>query len=228
MFRAEDIVKRMIDEKYDGISAFAEKVNMPKQTIYSMLTRGLANANVENVIRIASELDIDVQSLAEGKVVSTATDGYPAGSIKAVSSSAFTDVPVLGAIAAGAPIDIEQWSGKTCPIPDEVMWRHPKAFLLEVCGDSMNRHVQEGSYALIDPDIRDAEQVDGKIVAVNVNGYDATLKRVRKAYNAVLLIPESYNPEHEVTVIDFDDPNVESIRIIGQMIWHMVPFDYKY
>lgn len=104
-----------------------------------------------------------------------------------------TTLPVLGAIAAGTPLEmvtIEEWVN----VPVEITDCHPHAFLLRVVGDSMNKIVPPDALALIDPDI---EIKNGDIAAVAVNGLDATLKRFYKFQDGITLEPESYNPEHK-------------------------------
>lgn len=65
----ENKIKELIIEKYGSVKRFAEKVNVPYTTIDTILKRGLLNSNVLNVIKICNELNIDVNELANGKVV---------------------------------------------------------------------------------------------------------------------------------------------------------------
>lgn len=48
----EEVLKKIIEEKYQNVKAFSEKINIPYTTVRSILERGLLNAKVENVIRI--------------------------------------------------------------------------------------------------------------------------------------------------------------------------------
>lgn len=59
----EEVLKRIIEEKYQNVKAFSEKINIPYTTIRSILERGLLNAKVENVIRIADELDMRAEDM---------------------------------------------------------------------------------------------------------------------------------------------------------------------
>ena len=65
----ENKIKELIIEKYGSVKRFAEKVNVPYTTIDTILKRGLLNSNVLNVIKICNELNVDVNELANGKVV---------------------------------------------------------------------------------------------------------------------------------------------------------------
>lgn len=81
--------------------------------------------------------------------------------------------PLYGAIAAGKPLEMTTVE-ETIEIPQMLANMFPNAFLLKVKGDSMNKLIPDGAYALIDPC---EEATNGDIYAVAINGCDATLKR---------------------------------------------------
>ena len=89
----------------------------------------------------------------------------------------------------------------------------------------MNRVLPNGSLALVDPDMR--EVVSGMVYAVCVNGYDATVKRVRRLENGVELVPDSTDPTFHPVVYDSTVPDTETITIIGRVVWYTVPFDFE-
>lgn len=66
------------------------------------------------------------------------------------SGSLFGFVPLYGSIAAGAPIEMLQIE-EIHPVPNALLLRYPKAFYLRVKGESMNRVLPNGSYALVVP-----------------------------------------------------------------------------
>ena len=82
------------------------------------------------------------------------------------------EVPLLGRIAAGAPVEaIEQ--RETLSFADFA--GHPDTFALEVRGDSMiEDHICNGDMILLE---RVEEARDGDIVVALVSGTEATLKR---------------------------------------------------
>lgn len=65
----EGKIKNIIIEKYGSVKRFSNKINVPYTTIDTILKRGLLNSNALNVIKICKELDIDVDELAENKLV---------------------------------------------------------------------------------------------------------------------------------------------------------------
>ena len=62
----ENKIKEMIITRYGSLSYFCKKIGLPYSTIDSILKRGLAKANVINVIKICNELGISVDSLRHG------------------------------------------------------------------------------------------------------------------------------------------------------------------
>lgn len=63
MMTNEEVLKKIIEEKYQNVKAFSEKINIPYTTVRSILERGLLNAKVENVIRIADELNMRAEDM---------------------------------------------------------------------------------------------------------------------------------------------------------------------
>lgn len=115
------------------------------------------------------------------------------------------NVPVIGRVAAGAPILAEENIENYFPIPMEFM-PNEKTFLLSVKGESMiNAGILDGDYVLIKQQ-SNAENGD-MVVALVEDG--ATVKRFFKEEVVYRLQPEN----------DFMDPIiVESVEILGKVI----------
>lgn len=141
-----------------------------------------------------------------------------------IPNNSTVDVPLYGSIAAGTPIEMIS-SESSQPVPIEVQCRYPSAFLLRVRGESMNRVLPDGCFALIDPEQR--EPVNCKAYAVCVNGYDATIKRVRRLQNGFELAPDSLDPTYKPTVYDFGEPGTDTVTIIGRVVYYVLPFDWE-
>lgn len=141
-----------------------------------------------------------------------------------IPNNSTVDVPLYGSIAAGTPIEMVS-SESSQPVPIEIQCRYPSAFLLRVRGESMNRVLPNGCYALIDPEQR--EPVNCKAYAVCVNGYDATIKRVRRLQNGFELAPDSLDPTYKPTVYDYGEPGTDTVTIIGRVVYYVLPFDWE-
>ncbi len=70
MKNVENELKELILDRYGNLSEFCKKIDLPWTTLDSILKRGVDKANIKNIIKITSELDIDVESLANGRIVS--------------------------------------------------------------------------------------------------------------------------------------------------------------
>ena len=69
MNNVEIKLKELIIEKYGSLAKFCEKIGIPWTTLDSILKRGVEKANISNILKITSELGIDVESLANGEIV---------------------------------------------------------------------------------------------------------------------------------------------------------------
>ncbi|HYP04919.1 MAG TPA: transcriptional repressor LexA [Bryobacteraceae bacterium] len=103
----------------------------------------------------------------------------------AKNTGAMGDVPLLGRIAAGSPVEAIQ-GNERLSFQDFVA--DPNTYALEVRGESMiDDHICNGDYVLVEkaPDVK-----DGDIVVALVDGTDATLKRFyREADGTIRLQP---------------------------------------
>lgn len=118
-------------------------------------------------------------------------------------------IPVLGTIACGEPILAEQNIVEyVYESPDRLPTGN--IFYLRAKGSSMEPTIPDGALVLI----REQPEVEpGAIAAVLVNGdTEATLKRIKRQGNMVMLIPD--NPNHEPIIITPDNP----ARIIGRAV----------
>lgn len=65
----EEKLKEIIVDKYGSVKRFSSKIGVPYTTIDTILKRGVKNSNVLNVLKMCNELNIDVNELANDKVV---------------------------------------------------------------------------------------------------------------------------------------------------------------
>jgi len=131
-------------------------------------------------------------------------------------SSNFYMCPVYGRISAGQPNWAEEFIEGRLPIDPELMniLNPEECFFLRVNGESMNKVIKNGAYALI----RKTDVVDdGDIAVVLVNGYDATLKVFNRQGDFILLEPMSTDSSFKTQVYD---KNTE-IKVIGKYIGKM-------
>lgn len=142
-----------------------------------------------------------------------------------IPNNDMVEVPLYGAIAAGTPIEMIPVENSQ-PVPSEVRRRYPDAFLLKVEGDSMNKILPNGCYALVDP--CDTVEHNGAPYAVCVNGYDATIKRVNRLNNGFELAPDSNDPTYSKQVFNYNEPGTQTITVIGEVVYFVLPFDWHF
>ena len=214
MGQLEDRLKERIDDVYGSVPKFAEAVGIPTSTIYTVLRRGVNAGSVSTVLPVLAALGIDSNWIIKNRLIEVGKSG-----------SEFVDVPLLGSIAAGTPMEMVE-TDDTHPVPTKVMEQYPDAKLLKVKGSSMNRVLPDGCYALIDP-CEDVDR-DNQPYAVCVNGYDATIKRVHKLANGFELVPDSTDPTYKPHVYDYGEPGTETITVIGRVVYYVLPFDWGF
>ena len=95
-------------------------------------------------------------------------------------------LPLLGAIAAGAPIEAVEVA-ETIEVPRELVPKRAESFVLRVRGNSMiEEQIRDGDFVIIEsrPEAR-----DGETVVALIRGEDATLKKFFRRGPLVRLEP---------------------------------------
>ena len=119
------------------------------------------------------------------------------------------DLPILGKIAAGTPIEAIQQERDRIPVP-EVMLGAGEHFVLEIQGDSMiNAGILDGDFVVIR---RGDTATSGDIVVALVMGEEATLKRLRRKGASIAL--EAANPAYETRIFGPDQVAVQG-KLVG-------------
>ena len=121
------------------------------------------------------------------------------------------EIPVLGRIAAGAPIFAAENHDESVPLPPEWLGaRGHDVFALRVRGESMiDAHIVDGDLVFVRK--QDAASA-GDIVAALIEG-EATVKRFARDGDKVVLKAE--HPTMPPIVVD---PNRRDLRILGVVI----------
>lgn len=85
-----------------------------------------------------------------------------------------TEIPLLGLVAAGAPIEAAV-HGETLQVPDQMLPRRGPNYALKVRGDSMiDDHIVDGDFVVV----HGRQTADnGEMVIALVHGAEATVKR---------------------------------------------------
>ncbi len=121
-------------------------------------------------------------------------------------------VPVLGYIRAGVPIEAVEDILDYEEITPE-MARSGDIFALKIRGDSMQPRICDGDVVIV----RQQSDADsGDVVAVLINGTDATVKKIIKKGTSIMLVP--FNPEYEPIVFTKQEIKNLPVAIIGKVV----------
>jgi repressor LexA len=119
------------------------------------------------------------------------------------------ELPVLGKIAAGTPIEAIQQERDRLHVPESILGAG-EHFVLEVQGDSMvNAGILDGDMVVIK---RTNSATSGDIVVALIHNEEATLKRLRKKGASIAL--EAANPAYETRIFGPDQVAVQG-KLVG-------------
>lgn len=179
-------------------------LNLSKQTI-SSYENGGSFPGQETLNKIANYFNVSIDYLMGRSDIKSPSS--PAKKTRGIK------IPVLGKVAAGIPIeaieDIEDYEEIT-----EEMASKGEYFALRIKGESMEPRFTDGDVVIV----RRQEDVEsGEIGVVIVNGADATVKKVMKQENGILLLATNqgvYPPKF------YDNETIETlpVKILGRVV----------
>lgn len=120
-------------------------------------------------------------------------------------------IPVVSKISAGLPIYSEENLIDYIYFATNKLNSDKEEFGLKVSGDSMDKIFQDGDIVVVE---KDSIVENGQLGVVMINGYNATVKRIRYNGDQIILIPESNNSNHYPQVYGKDD----EVKIIGRVV----------
>ncbi|MGJ8584667.1 MAG: transcriptional repressor LexA [Marinosulfonomonas sp.] len=120
------------------------------------------------------------------------------------------ELPVMGRIAAGVPIEAINEVSHNVAVPGTMLQGNGNHYALEVKGDSMiDAGINDGDVVVI----REGPTAnDGDIVVAIVEDNEATLKKLRRNGSSIAL--EAANPAYETRVFRDDQVKVQG-RLVG-------------
>jgi len=118
------------------------------------------------------------------------------------------EIPILGSIAAGTPVEAIQNEVSRIPLPNNLE-KNGQYFGLKVQGDSMiEAGINEGDTVIIK---RSDTADNGKIVVALIDEHEAMLKRIRRKGKTVAL--ESANKNYETKIFGPDRVKVQGVLV---------------
>jgi repressor LexA len=122
--------------------------------------------------------------------------------------SNINEVPILGKIAAGTPIEAIQNEVNKISLPEELS-NNGEHFGLKVSGDSMiGAGINDGDTVIVK---KTSAADNGQIVVALIDDHEAMLKRIRKKGKVIAL--ESANKRYETKIFGPDRVKVQGVLV---------------
>ncbi|MBQ2593771.1 MAG: transcriptional repressor LexA [Candidatus Riflebacteria bacterium] len=124
-----------------------------------------------------------------------------------VQQTACVEVPLLGRVAAGLPIEMNEIPD-TVSLPETMLGRG-ETFVLEVKGESMiDEAIKDGDYVIVEK--RESAR-NGDMVIACIDNNEVTLKRIYREGSRIRLQPS--NPTMKPIIIENQDVTIKGIVI---------------
>lgn len=175
-----------------------EKLGIKRAAINKYEKGDVENMKRKMILQLSNIFDVSPSYLLSGK--EEKIDDVP-----------FTKIPVVSKISAGMPLFALENIIEHTYISDAMVKNGMEYFGLIVQGDSMDREFKEDDIVIVE---KGTDVENGQIGVFAINGFDATVKRVRHADDSILLLPESNNSVHEPQIYTPDD----HIEVIGKVV----------
>lgn len=165
-------------------------------------------ARAIEILKLPENLGGTASSFTPEVIDGDRPDSLPAGARPLAAIDAI-ELPVMGRIAAGAPIQSISDNPPGIAVPGAMLASNAHHYALEVKGDSMiDAGINDGDVVII----RETVSADnGDIVVAQVDGYEATLKRFRRKGDVIVL--EAANTAYEPRVLP-----VGSVKVQGKLV----------
>lgn len=190
-------IRRLLNEHNKTQNGLADYVGVSKTAVSEWIS-AKKYPRVEKIQAIADFFDVYRTDITE-RHVSNKSKGVR--------------IPVLGRVIAGIPIEAIEEIIDYEEITEQ-MARTGDFFALQIKGDSMEPQMSEGDVVIV----RKQEDLDsGQIGIVLVNGDEATVKKVVKKENGIMLVPFN-GDKYEPWFYDQYDIETKPVKIIGRVV----------
>lgn len=185
-------------------------VGVSKSTVQKWENGFISNMKRDKISALAKILNINPVTLITGEYPVSLPDGA------VPYNPVMHRIPILGYISAGLPLYADEHiEGYTYTDRNG----GAEYFALRVKGDSMNAsRINDGDILIVR---RQPIVENGEIAVVRVNEDNATVKRFKRDGNIVQLIPQSFNPEHQIQIYDLKNDKIE---VVGKVVECKVEF----
>lgn len=236
----EDNLKEIIEVKFGNVKTFAEKIDLPYTTVRSILQRGVMNAKVENVIKIADGLNMkaeDLMSLDNTQSIFTIYNQLDqkrqakvynfadrqlreqkygvadAGKIVPLKRREPKTVDIYGRLSAGGGAYNDKAVIETVEV-DSAPSKYDMAFV--VAGDSMEPMFEDGEVVFVN---ETQDVCNGQIAAIEINN-EAFIKKIYLEDKRMRLVSLNTDIKADGSRLypDFYADECDNLFVIGRVI----------
>lgn len=236
----EDDLKEIIERKFGNVKSFADNIDLPYTTVRSILQRGIMNAKVENVIKIADGLNMkaedlmrldDTQSISviynkldrkrQAKVYNFADRQLreqkygvaDAGKIVPLKRREPKLVDIYGRLSAGGGAYNDKAVIETVEV-DSAPSKYDMAFV--VSGDSMEPMFEDGEVVFVN---ETQDVFNGQIAAIEIND-EAFIKKIYIEGKRMRMVSLNVDTDKDGKRLypDFYADECDNLFVIGRVI----------
>lgn len=175
-------------------------VGVGKSTVRKWETGDIENMKRDKIVKLAKALRVSPSYIMGIEEEQPQLETLPVKKI-----------PVVSQISAGLPIYSEENLVDYIYFATNKLNSDKEEFGLKVSGDSMDKIFQDGDIVVVE---KDSVVENGQLGVVMVNGYNATVKRIRYNGDQIILIPESNNQSHYPQVYGKND----EVKVVGRVV----------
>lgn len=185
----------------------SKKINVNQSTI-SRWENEIIGATIDNALDVANYFNVSMADLVGRDL--TFDNALP------VDNTEIIQIPVLGIIKAGTPIEAQEDIIEYINIPKDWTKGGKKFFGLLIKGDSMLPKYEEKDIVIFEI-TNDLEKINHKDCAVMVNGFDATFKNVTISEDGISLVPLNVNNSDNYTPKFYNKEQIENlpVKVLG-------------
>ena len=205
-------LKYLRQKKGKDQQTMAEELGVPQSTL-ACWENNIRTPKLEQIAKLAEYFNVSDEFIFKDLSQVNFDNGSYMKPI--IDDENMVQIPVLGIIKAGIPIEAQQDILEYIEIPKTWIRGGKQFYGLKISGDSMFPKYQENDIVVFeDSRTYDPEQTNNKDCAVMVNGNDATFKKVLLSDNGITLVP--YNTgAYDIKMYTNEDIEKKPIKIIG-------------
>lgn len=186
-------------------SDLANKLGYADKSMIAKIESGKVDLSQSKIVAFADALNIKPSDLMGWEDIGN-------NNIEPIKLSSSITIPVYGRVPAGVPIEAIESIDEYIDVPVEYAKGGKRLFGLKVKGDSMYPKYLDGDIIVVR---EESDCESGQDCVVYVNGYDATLKKVIKKADHIILQP--LNPEYEPIMYEYNDEE-HPVNIAGVVV----------